>query len=124
MWKLTIEDDQAKRTVVHLVRDDYSVGRAEANAIRLTERNISRNHARLERRGEAWALTDIRSYNGCYVNGQRVADAQELVHGDLIQVGDYRLIVEDDSRITAQDRASATLPASRTTPSLGVSVQF
>ncbi len=35
MWKLTIEDDQAKRTVVHLVRDDYSVGRAEANAIRL-----------------------------------------------------------------------------------------
>jgi len=122
MWKLTIEDDQARRTVVHLVRDDYSVGRAEANAIRLTERNISRNHARLERRGTGWSLTDIRSYNGCYVNGQRVSDSQELEHGDLIQVGDYRLIVEDDSRITAQDRAGATIPASRTTPSLGVSV--
>ena len=122
MWKLTIEDDQAKRTVVHLVRDDYSVGRAEANAIRLTERNISRSHARLERRGAAWSLTDIQSYNGCYVNGQRVSEVQDLEHGDLIQVGDYRLIVEDDSRITAQDRAGATIPASRTTPSLGVSV--
>jgi len=122
MWKLTIEDDQANRTVVHLVRDDYSVGRAENNAIRLTERNVSRNHARLERRGSGWTLADHRSYNGCYVNGQRVGDAQELGHGDLIQLGDYRLIVEDDSRITAQEREGVTLAPSRTTPSLGVSV--
>ena len=120
MWKLTIEDDQANRTVVHLVRDDYTLGRAENNAIRLTERNVSRNHARLERRGAAWALTDHSSYNGCYVNGQRVSDAQKLEHGDLIQLGDYRLIVEDDSRITAQERDGATHPASRTTPSIGV----
>jgi pSer/pThr/pTyr-binding forkhead associated (FHA) protein len=122
MWKLTIEDDQANRTVVHLVRDDYSIGRAENNAIRLTERNVSRNHARLERRGARWALNDHHSYNGCYVNGQRVGDAQELDHGDLIQLGDYRLIVEDDSRITAQDKEGMALPASRTTPSLGGSV--
>jgi len=40
MWKLTIEDDQANKTVVHLVRDEYSVGRAEDNTVRLTERNI------------------------------------------------------------------------------------
>jgi pSer/pThr/pTyr-binding forkhead associated (FHA) protein len=122
MWKLTIEDDQANRTVVHLVRENYSVGRAESNSIRLTERNVSRNHARLERSGNGWALADNQSYNGCYVNGQRVADVQELEHGDLVQLGDYRLIVEDDSRITAQEQPGATLPASRTTPSLGVSV--
>jgi pSer/pThr/pTyr-binding forkhead associated (FHA) protein len=122
MWKLTIEDDQANRTVVHLVRENYSVGRAEANSIRLTERNVSRNHARLERNGSRWALADSRSYNGCYVNGQRVSDVQDLEHGDLIQLGDYRLIVEDDSRITAQEQAGATLPAARTTPSLGVAV--
>ena len=41
MWKLTIEDDQASKTVVQLVRDDYSIGRAEDNTVRLTERNIS-----------------------------------------------------------------------------------
>jgi hypothetical protein len=34
MWKLTIEDDQANKTVVHLVRDEYTIGRAEDNAIR------------------------------------------------------------------------------------------
>ncbi|HEY4107043.1 MAG TPA: FHA domain-containing protein [Polyangiaceae bacterium] len=97
MWKLTIEDDQASKTVVHLVRDDYSIGRAEENTVRLTERNISRRHARLTKPGEHWVLFDLSSYNGCYVNGQRVSGQQEIVHGDLVQLGDYRLQVIDDS---------------------------
>lgn len=96
MWKLTIEDDQTNKTVVHLVRDDYDLGRAENNAVRLTERNISRHHARLEKNGKGWVLRDLTSYNGCYVNGQRVPESQELGHGDLIQVGDYRLTVESE----------------------------
>lgn len=110
MWKLTIEDDQATKHVVHLVREDYGIGRAEDNAIRLTERNISRRHARLERHADRWAIRDLSSYNGCYVNGQRVAGVQELQHGDLIQVGDYRLTVEDEALLGEHD-ASATVPA-------------
>ena len=47
MWKLVIEDDEGKRTLVPLTRDQYSVGRKEGNTIRLTERNVSREHARL-----------------------------------------------------------------------------
>lgn len=97
MWKLSIEDDQGHKTVVSLVRDDYSVGRAQDNTIRLTERNISRHHA-IVRRGEAgWELEDRASYNGCYVNGTRVADPRPLEHGDLIQLGDYRLEVIDEA---------------------------
>ncbi len=81
------------RTVVHLVRDDYTIGRAEENTVRLTERNISRRHARLTKPGERWLLLDLASYNGCYVNGQRVNERHEIVHGDLVQLGDYRLQV-------------------------------
>ena len=112
MWKLTIEDDQASKTVVHLVRDDYTIGRAEENTVRLTERNISRRHARLTKSGERWLLLDFTSYNGCYVNGQRVSDKHEIVHGDLVQLGDYRLQVLDDSILEpiAFDKA-VTMPA-------------
>ena len=112
MWKLTIEDDQASKTVVHLVRDDYSIGRAEDNTVRLTERNISRRHARLTKPGEHWLLLDLTSYNGCYVNGQRVSEKHEIVHGDLVQLGDYRLQVLDDSIIepVTFDKA-VTMPA-------------
>lgn len=113
MWKLTIEDDQTNKTVVHLVRDEYGLGRAEENAIRLTERNISRLHAQLERSNEHWALRDLSSYNGCYVNGQRVAGTLELNHGDLIQVGDYRLSLENEALLVNDQDATATVPAPR-----------
>ena len=44
MWKLCVVDDESNRTVVKLVRGDYSLGRGEDSTIRLTERNISRLH--------------------------------------------------------------------------------
>ena len=47
MFKLTIEDDEGKTTVVPLARDEITIGRLEGNTIRLTERNVSRRHARL-----------------------------------------------------------------------------
>ena len=106
MWKLFIEDDEGKRTVVPLSRDDYSIGRAEGNTIRLTERNISRMHARLRRattnEETRYIVEDLDSYNGLFVNGLRVAQEQEVEHGDLIQIGDYRLELEDESVATDQ----------------------
>ena len=110
MWKLTIQDDQGNETLVHLVRDDYTIGRSEENAVRLTERNVSRKHARIALSNGGWHLQDLTSYNGCYVNGARVADTQNLAHGDLIQLGDYRLTVEDESLVASRDNGVLTLP--------------
>lgn len=113
MWKLTIEDDQANRTVVPLARDEYSIGRGEDNTVRLTERNISRRHARLARDAERWVVFDAGSYNGCYVNGARVNQRQELAHGDLVQLGDYRLELVDEALEHAAPAfdSKSTLPA-------------
>lgn len=122
MWKLIIEDEEGKRTIVPLTRDDYTIGRKEGNTIRLTERNVSRNHAALHRKknganGGTFLLEDQQSYNGVYVNGLRVAQAQDLLHGDLIQIGDYRIVLHDDAAVehvgstaTLPDDNSATLP--------------
>ncbi len=113
MWKLTIEDDQANRTVVPLARDEYLIGRGEDNTVRLTERNISRRHARIAREADRWVVFDVGSYNGCYVNGARVSQRQDLQHGDLVQLGDYRLelVDEDVERAAAAFDSKATLPA-------------
>lgn len=113
MWKLIIEDDEGKRTTVPLTRDDYTIGRKEGNTIRLTERNVSREHAKIRRaNGPAspYSLEDHSSYNGVYVNGLRVAQPQELQHGDLIQIGDYRIVLQDD----AADEVPAALPGATT----------
>ena len=120
MWKLTIEDDEGKKTLLPLVRDEYQVGRDEGNTIRLTERNISRKHATLKKNGgEAWVIVDRESYNGCYVNGQRVAGETHLVSADLIQVGDYRIFIASDAIVEdTVDSAGApqTVPAINLAP--------
>jgi pSer/pThr/pTyr-binding forkhead associated (FHA) protein len=115
MWKLTIEDDQANKTVVHLAREEYGLGRGEGNAVRLTERNISRRHALIQRSGEAWVLKDLSSYNGTYVNNQRVGTSHDLAHSDVVQVGDYRIIVEDEALSANPNDIAATVPAPRGT---------
>ena len=120
MWKLVIEDDEGKRTVVPLSRDDYTIGRQEGNTIRLTERNVSRTHGRVRRNraangsGSVFVLEDLRSYNGVFVNGLRVAHAQDLQHGDLIQIGDYRIVLQDDAVSSVEN---ATIPITTTDPS-------
>ena len=71
MFKLVISDDEGKTTVVPLVRDEITIGRKEGNTIRLTERNVSRRHARIHRKSADYVLEDLASYNGIVVNGAR-----------------------------------------------------
>src|SRR4029079_6583960 len=116
MWKLVIEDDEGKRTVVPLTRDDYTIGRQEGNTIRLTARNVSRTHVRVKRPRngapkDVFVLEDLRSYNGVFVNGLRVAHTQDLQHGDLIQIGDYRIVLQDDAAGTVEN---TTIPITTT----------
>jgi pSer/pThr/pTyr-binding forkhead associated (FHA) protein len=112
MWKLAIEDDEGKRTIVPLTRDEYTLGRKDGNTIRLTERNVSRAHARLYKKkngatsddGTAKTtiiLEDLTSYNGVFVNGLRVAHSQNLTHGDLVQIGEYRIVLQDEASADA-----------------------
>ena len=82
MFKLTIEDDEGKTTVVPLARDEITIGRLEGNTIRLTERNVSRRHARLVRQNGALYIEDLASFTGVRVNGTKIATATPLREGD------------------------------------------
>ena len=59
MYKLVILDDKGHTTVVPLLRDEITIGRQDGNSIRLTERNVSRSHARLLKRNEAYIVEDL-----------------------------------------------------------------
>jgi pSer/pThr/pTyr-binding forkhead associated (FHA) protein len=103
MYKLIIEDDEGKTTVVPLIRDEITIGRKEGNTIRLTERNVSRRHARLCRQNGSLFIEDAQSYNGVRVNGSRLTGRAAVREGDRIQIGDYLLAVQ-------LDRAAAVEP--------------
>jgi pSer/pThr/pTyr-binding forkhead associated (FHA) protein len=70
------------------------VGRDETSDIRVDEPLVSRNHARLERRGTAWVLLDLGSTNLTRVNGDPIRE-RELRHGDVVQFARARCRFED-----------------------------
>jgi ABC transport system ATP-binding/permease protein len=115
MWRLCIEDDEANRTVVNLVRKEYTIGRAEENAVRLTERNVSRRHATLRRTGDQWMLEDLKSETGSYVNERRVDEPLSVEHRDKVRIGDYDITLldsEKEAEEAAVDKQNETIPAS------------
>ena len=88
MYKLVIQDDEGKTTVVPLIRDELTIGRKEGNTIRLTERNVSRRHARLVRSNGSISIEDLNSYNGIRVNGSRIQGRCQIRESDRVQIGD------------------------------------
>ena len=97
MLKLIIEDDEGRTTVVPLVRDELTIGRKEGNTIRLTERNVSRKHARLFRQNGAFAVEDFASYTGVRLNGVRIVGTHAVKDGDQVQIGDYKLSLRSEA---------------------------
>jgi pSer/pThr/pTyr-binding forkhead associated (FHA) protein len=61
-----------------------TVGRDEAASLRVDEPLVSRLHARIERRGEAFFVMDLGSTNLTRVNGEVIAE-RELQDGDEIR---------------------------------------
>src|SRR6187431_3753832 len=102
MHKLIISDDEGKTTVVPLVRDEITIGRKEGNTIRLTERNVSRRHARIVRANGSFQIEDLGSYNGIRLNGVRIGDRTSVKEGDQIQIGDYQLALQSDKAAAAR----------------------
>ncbi|HWE23839.1 MAG TPA: FHA domain-containing protein [Myxococcales bacterium] len=111
--KLIIEDDEGRKTVVALAQDEITIGRDDANAVRLPERNVSRHHARLRRSNGALLIEDLGSYNGVRINGEIIAEPTPVKEGDLIEIGDYDLAVE--GRLEAPPPPRATVPPPRVT---------
>ena len=114
MLKLVISDDEGKTTVVPLVRDEITIGRKEGNTIRLTERNVSRRHARLRKQSGKYTIEDLASYNGVRVNGQRIGEETALQAGDEVTIGDYVIAMQSETASATADGggfAEPTTPA-------------
>ncbi len=63
-----------------------TLGRHPANTIRLSDREVSKEHAVIERIGGTFVLRDLGSSNGTFVNGRRVRELR-LKDGDEIALG-------------------------------------
>ena len=92
--KLIIEDDEGRRTVIPIVRDEITIGRNDQNMVRLEEKNVSRKHGRLVREDGHFYVEDLGSFTGIRVNGEKIKGKLLVKEGDLIQISEYDLMLQ------------------------------
>lgn len=88
--KLVVLRGQRPGTEFHLLNNRAVIGRAEHADIVVHDRAVSRQHFEIIKDGQGFTLRDLRSGNGTYLNGQRIASAQ-LISGDRVKVGSHEL---------------------------------
>jgi pSer/pThr/pTyr-binding forkhead associated (FHA) protein len=92
MLTLIVKEGAAPVTL-QLSEDVVAIGRSKENNIVLKNIKASRRHARIERIGATYQITDLGSGNGTKVNGKKI-DFQSLKKGDEIAIGDARITLK------------------------------
>jgi pSer/pThr/pTyr-binding forkhead associated (FHA) protein len=72
-----------------------TLGRGSAADITLDDTTVSRRHAALRRVEQRVVLSDLGSLNGTYLNRQPLVGEADLVDGDEIWAGKFRLRFHD-----------------------------
>jgi hypothetical protein len=88
---------QMERSII-VARYPIVVGRGPDMDVPVWDRSVSRRHAQIDWRGDAWVIRDLESTNGTKVNGARLgnADVIYLTPGDRIEIGlDARIAVRN-----------------------------
>ena len=109
--RLVWEPEDGSRREFPLSASSTTVGREEGVDILIDEPLVSRVHARIERRGEAFWLVDLGSTNRTRVNGN-VVDECELRSGDEIRfararctfLGDTKAVPPGEADVAAASR--------------------
>jgi diguanylate cyclase (GGDEF)-like protein len=65
-----------------------TIGRAESCDVRLRDQHISRKHFTIQPRRDGYAVVDLDSTNGTYINDQPISRAK-LNNGDMLRAGTH-----------------------------------
>lgn len=81
------------------ITNDATIGRDKECEIQLDHIQVSRQHARIQKRGERAILRDLNSANGTYVDGQRIGVPVTLNPGSRVGIGPFLLSWDGDALV-------------------------
>ncbi len=110
-FRLVMRSGPSVGKVYPLDKSEMFIGRDLSNDVVINDPEISRRHARLFSQGNTYALEDLGSTNGTFVNGQRLMGPNVLRPGDVITFGERMSLVFESSDFD-QD-ATVVNPSSR-----------
>lgn len=93
MPKLSVESGKQSGAVLE-VTDGMVIGRRLELPFTLEDPKASREHAKFVKHGDGFALVDLKSTNGTFLNGNRVQQSR-LREGDRIRIGQTEMVFSD-----------------------------
>lgn len=87
---------EMEKDIVFGANTIIQIGRDPSNDVVVPSPNVSRFHAQIEKVGQRYRVSDLRSSNGTFVNGERIDAPVWLKPQDTIRVGQYRFVMGKD----------------------------
>lgn len=94
MWLNFRDADGVERRVQIATGTRFVIGRHSECDLTISDKRLSRTHARVEGFGSQFVLSDCGSSNGTEINGKPVVDPVALANDDLVSLGGLELRVE------------------------------
>ena len=83
--------------------EEITIGRVDENDICLPKGNISKKHTKIVVKDGKIIVLDLKSTNGTYVNGKKLAGPQVITPTDKVYIGDFILNIEPPDLAPAEE---------------------
>lgn len=92
-----------RESIPYKIKEEYpvigqlNVGRVGGNEIILRDPYVSKKHARIFGKDNSYYIEDLGSSNGTYINGRRIVETTEIIHGDRIKIGQIEFLFVNEN---------------------------
>ncbi|HEX8538683.1 MAG TPA: ATPase, T2SS/T4P/T4SS family [Cystobacter sp.] len=94
MFLVTLEEKGGGTEQIEFEKNEITIGRLAGNDIVLGKGNVSKYHSKIVAKDGKLIVVDMKSTNGTFVNGKKIAGPQVVKPSDQIFIGDYIINVE------------------------------
>ena len=108
-----IQEKGGERRHQEFDKNEVTIGRVQGNDIVLPKQNVSKKHSRIVVKDGKFIIVDLKSTNGTYVNGRKIASPMVIKETDKIYIGDFILSTKGaaDEDSPGNEEAAAQPPA-------------
>jgi len=108
-FAVTIHEKSGQPRRQEFDKTEVTIGRVQGNDIILPKQNVSKRHSRIVVKDGKFIIVDLKSTNGTYVNGRKIASPMVIKETDKIYIGDFILSAEpiDDAGTKATPMADS-----------------
>ena len=95
MVTLLLTEKGGETKQLNFDKDEVTIGRVQGNDVVLPKGNVSKRHCRIMVQSGRFSVEDLKSTNGTYINGRKIAETTSVVGSDKIYVGDFVIKIEN-----------------------------